>query len=49
MADDALDQALGEAKKAAKDPRGSATRAARTAAKELDSVAHEVDEILKKL
>lgn len=71
MTDDTLEQALGEAKaaakdlarasaqlarklldraeRAAKDPRGSAKRAARTTAKELESAAHEIDELLKKL
>jgi hypothetical protein len=40
---------LRKAERVAKDPRGSATRAAKTTAKELKSVAHEVDQILKKL
>jgi len=40
---------LAKAERAAKDPKGSATRAARTTAKELESAAHEIDALLKKL
>lgn len=40
---------LEKAEGAAKDPRGSAKRAARTTAKGLESAARDVDELLKKL
>jgi hypothetical protein len=40
---------LGKAERAAKDPKGTARRAAKTTAKELASVAREIDEILKKV
>jgi len=71
MTEESLEEALGEAKKAAqdlvrasaqltrrlldraqraaKDPRGSVERAARSAAKELEAAAREVNEILKKI
>jgi hypothetical protein len=40
---------LSKAEVAAKDPRGSVKKAARTAARELESAARDIDEILKKL
>lgn len=40
---------LQRADKAARDPKGTVTRAARSAAKELESASHEIDELLKKL
>jgi len=40
---------LEKADRAAKDPKGSATRAAKRAAKELESASHEIDQLLKKL
>ncbi len=40
---------LAHAERAAKDPRGSVERAARKAAREMESAAHEIDEVLKRI